>query len=92
MAPNGQCIPEDTSLAVENVLKEDDVLSSVWVVESDFEPTGKGAEDGVFGDTRDVPCSDEGRVSRDAEARIMDTYRSCPGRASGYRSSSLETL
>ena len=77
---------------MENVLKEDDVLSSAWVVESDFEPAGKGAEDGVFGDTHDVPCSDERRVSRNAETRFMDTYRSCPGRASGYRSSSLETL
>jgi len=37
--------------------KRGDVLSSVWVVESDFEPAGKGAKDGVLGDTHDVPCS-----------------------------------
>src|SRR5260370_25256617 len=70
---------------------EDDVLSSVWIVESDFEPAGKGAEDGVFGDAHDVSCSDE-RVGWDEETCIMDTYRSCPGRASGYRSSSLERV
>lgn len=74
------------------MLKEDDLLRSVWVVESDFEPAGKGAEDGVFGDTHDVPCSDGGRVGRNAELRIMDTHRSYPEIVSGYRSSSLETL
>ena len=72
--------------------KEDDLLSSIWIVEGDLKPAGKGAEDGVFGDTHDVPWSDEEHVSRDAETRIMDMYRSYPGRASGCRSSSLETV
>ena len=36
--------------------KQDDTLSSIWVVETDFEPPGKGAGDGVFSDTHDATC------------------------------------
>lgn len=53
------------------MLKVGDALSGVCIFESDFEPAGKSAEDGVFGDTHDVPCGDATSASVGTQRRVL---------------------